>query len=135
MFASTNVFTAGAEFGAVPFVTTVKTGEPPTDSVDDALPVTMPGVGDVNVIVHCPDALVFAPAVVHVPVGAVCVAPLLSTNVTATCSPTAGTKPAPAFLVRVTVKVCDPLIGFVALGAIVIAAQTTVIDAVPVASP
>ena len=71
MFASTNVFTASPEFGAIPSVSTVNGAEPATDNVDDACAVTFPAEFDVNVIVHCPAAFVFAPAVVHVPVGAV----------------------------------------------------------------
>ena len=36
--------------------------EPSTDSVEDAWPVTLPAVGEVNMIVHWPAAFVFAPA-------------------------------------------------------------------------
>ena len=124
MFASTNVFTASPEFGATPSVATV-IGDPLTESVEVACPVTLPAVGELKVIVHCPAASVFAPAFVHVPVGAVCAAPLESVNVTSTCSPAAGTKPAPMSFCRVTVKVCGAPTSLVASGAIVILAATT----------
>jgi hypothetical protein len=60
------------------------------------MPVTVPAVGEVSVIVHCPAASVFGPAVVHDPVGAVCAAPPPSVSVTSTCSAAAGTNPAPS---------------------------------------
>jgi hypothetical protein len=96
MFASTNVFTASGPSGATPSVCTVNGAEPPTESVAVACPVTVPAVGDVNVIVHCPFASVFAPAPVQLPVGAVCAAPPASASVTSTCSPAAGTNPFPS---------------------------------------
>ena len=65
----------------------MKGAEPPTDTVAVAWPVTVPVVSDVNVMVHLPAASVFGPAVVHVPVGAECVAPLVSVSVTSTCWP------------------------------------------------
>src|SRR6188768_4248371 len=49
--ASTNVFTAGPLFGATPFVARLNT-TPPIDSVDEALPVTVPPVAEVNVTWH-----------------------------------------------------------------------------------
>jgi hypothetical protein len=51
MFASTNVFTAGPLFGATPFVVSV-TDPPASVIVTVAFPVTVPGVFDVNTIVH-----------------------------------------------------------------------------------
>jgi hypothetical protein len=48
MFASTNVFTASPEFGATPFVSTGIV-RPLIVTVDDACPVTVPPVADVNV--------------------------------------------------------------------------------------
>ena len=68
----------------------------------------------------------FGPADVHVPVGAVCAAPFASVSVTSTCSPGAGTKPAPASFSSVTVNVCGAPTSFVALGAIEIRAPTGV---------
>ena len=68
MFASTNVFTASAEFGATPSVETV-IDAPLIVSVADAWPVTVPGVKDTNVIVHWPFSSVLGPAVVQEPVG------------------------------------------------------------------
>ena len=62
MFASTNVLTASPEFGATPSVATVNGPTPPTEAVEVACPVTLPAVGEVNMIVHWPAALVFAPA-------------------------------------------------------------------------
>jgi len=103
----TNVFTAGPELGATPLVETV-TGVPLTSRLEVAVPVTLPPVGEVNVIVHWALAFVFAPAVVHVPVGAVCVAPFESVSVTSTCSLAAGTKmPVPVSLSSVTVNLRD----------------------------
>src|SRR5690348_12228832 len=94
-------------------------------SVDVACPVTFPADGELKVIVHCPFASVFAPAVVHEPVGAECTAPFASVNVTSTCSPAAGTKvPEHVFFISVTVNVCDIPTSFVAEGAIAIVAPT-----------
>src|SRR5690349_11776949 len=103
MFASTNVFTAGPLFPADPFVVTC-TLAPSMFNVAVAVPVTLPAVFEVNVIVHWPLASVFGPALVHVPVGAVCVAPLESVRVTSTCSPAAGPRPDPVSFNTVTVK-------------------------------
>src|ERR1044071_1744904 len=130
IFASTNVFTASALFGELPSVDTV-TGRPASVSVDDAWPVTVPVELDVKVIVHCPFASVFAPAFVHEPVGAECVAPCASVSVTATCSPWAFTKPfpSPVSFHSVTVNVCGTPIRFVADCAIVILASTNVFTA------
>jgi hypothetical protein len=86
ILAFTNVLTASTEFSPSPSVSTVNGAEPATESNELAWPVTVPVVGDVNVIVHWPAAFVFAPAFVHVPVGAEWVAPLPFVNVTSTCS-------------------------------------------------
>src|SRR6266545_3966931 len=119
MFASTKVAMASFELPAMPFVATV-IAAPPTASVADACPVTVPAVLDVNVIVHCPLASVFAPALVQVPVGAVWAAPLASVSVTATCSPDAGTNVPFVSLSSVTVNVCDVPTSCVSFGTIVI---------------
>src|SRR5262245_58864371 len=47
MFASTNVFTAFPELGAIPSVSTVNGAEPTTERVEEAWPVTLPAVGEV----------------------------------------------------------------------------------------
>src|SRR4051794_7418380 len=73
MLASTNVFTASGVRIDPPVWTVNET--PLTVRVEDAWPVTFPGVGEVKVIVHCPFASVFWPAVVQLPVGAVWLAP------------------------------------------------------------
>ena len=93
--------------------------------------MTLPVVFDVNVIAHWPLASVFAPAFVQVPVGAVWRAPFESVSVTATCSPAAGTKPAPSpvSFQSVTMNVCDWPTRLVAFGAIVIFASTQRLDA------
>ena len=62
MFASTNVLTAGPLLPPVPLVVTVKVAACRADPVQLALPVTLPGVGEVKVIVHWPAASVFGPA-------------------------------------------------------------------------
>ena len=51
MNAFTNVFTALPLLGATPLVATVN-GTPPTVRVEDACPVTLPALLDVNTIVH-----------------------------------------------------------------------------------
>jgi hypothetical protein len=51
MFASTNVFTAGPEFGATPFVLTVIDALL-IGTTAVAVPVTFPADGEVKVIVH-----------------------------------------------------------------------------------
>src|SRR3954468_19319013 len=66
IFASTNVFTAGAEFGATPLVETVNADGVPSVPVQEALPVTFPVEFEVNTIVHLPLPSVFAPASSHV---------------------------------------------------------------------
>ena len=92
MFASTKVLTASPEFCPVPSVWIVNGAEPLTESVAEAWPVTLPAVGEVKVIVHWPEALVFGAGVVQVPVrrryGS---APFESVSVTVTCSFCAGT--------------------------------------------
>ena len=52
MFASTNVFTAGPEFGATPFVETVKFDPVPSAPVQLALPVTFPAEFEEKTIVQ-----------------------------------------------------------------------------------
>jgi hypothetical protein len=52
IFASTKVFTAGPEFGELPFVETVKFDGVPKLPVQLAFPVTLPAEFDVNTIVH-----------------------------------------------------------------------------------
>src|SRR5207245_2687944 len=75
-------------------------------TLEDAWPVTLPAVFEVKVIVHWPDAFVFAPAVVQLPVGAEWAAPLESASVTSTCSPAAATNvPVPVSFSSVTVTV------------------------------
>src|ERR1043165_1747625 len=103
MFASTNVFTASALFGATPSVSTLNGAEPLTDRVEDACAVTLPAVLDVKVIVHWPFPLVFPPAFVQVPVAAVWFAPFESVSVKSTCSLAAATKPAPLPVSFITV--------------------------------
>src|SRR4051812_3420279 len=120
MFASTNVLTPRPLFGATPFVERLNT-TPPIDSVDDAFPVTVPPVADVNVTEHCP-----APFVVRLngPAG-FATAPLPFVSVTLQAVPAGtGTKPLPVSCSTVTVNVCGAPTSFVAFGAIEIRAFT-----------
>ena len=96
MFASTNVFSAGPLFGATPFVVSV-TEPPATVTVAVAVPVTRPGVAEVNTIVHWPFASVFGPALSHVLAAAfsAAFAPFELVSVKSTCAPGIPTKPAP----------------------------------------
>src|SRR5215203_2030550 len=98
MLASTNVLTAGPEFPPVPLVVTVNGVGVPRLPVQLALPVTLPGVGEENVIRHCPAALVFAPASSHVlaPASRTKPAPLLLVRLKSTWAPEKATKPAPS---------------------------------------
>src|SRR2546425_422574 len=73
MVASTNVFTAGPELPAWPLVVRVS-DTPPTLSVTEAVPVTVPPVLEVKVTVHWP--LVLVPVVAQVSVMLVAAAPL-----------------------------------------------------------
>src|SRR3954454_10051772 len=59
MFASTNVFVAGPELGATPFVETVNEAEPATEPVQVAFATTCPAHCEVNVTDTCPPAFVF----------------------------------------------------------------------------
>ena len=134
MFASTNVLTAGPLLPPVPLVVTVKGVGVPSDPVQLALPVTLPGVGEVKVIVHWPAASVFGPAVVHVPGrGRVGRAVAVGQRDVDVGIPRTATKPAPAprSFSRVTVNVCGPLISLVAFGVIEIRALTQVLTAGP----
>ena len=54
----------------MPSVWTVNGAEPPTDSVARGVAGDLARRSEVKVMVHWPDALVFAPASVQVPVGA-----------------------------------------------------------------
>ena len=105
----------------VPFVWTVTVaGRASRLSVEEACAVTVPAVGEVNVIVHCPAAFGVRTGVVQVPVGVgVASAPFESVSVTSTCSPAAGTNvPVPVSFSSVTVNVCGWPTSFVASGAI-----------------
>ena len=74
----------------------------------------------------------FAPALVHVPVGeAGSVAPFDGVSVTPTCSPAAGPKPEPLSFSSVTVNVCGWPISFVASGPIEILAAAQFFVALP----
>src|SRR4029079_19226351 len=87
MFALTNVFTALTAFGAPVPVATVKGAEPITETVDVALPVTVPAVFEVKTIVHWPDEVVVAPAssLVLAAGSRIAVAPPAGVSVTSTC--------------------------------------------------
>ena len=101
-----------------------------------AWPVTLPAVGEMNVIVHWPLAFVFGPALVQVPVAAVgSVAPLSGVSVTVDVLAAAGPKPAPLSFSSVTVKVCGWPISFVAFGVIEIRAATQTFVAGPELAP
>ncbi len=63
MLASTKVLTAGPLLRAIPLVVTVNGVGVPRVPVQLALPVTWPGVGEVNVTVHWPAASVAATTV------------------------------------------------------------------------
>src|SRR3954453_18073462 len=89
-----------------------------------ACPVTLPAVGELKVIVHWPCAFVLGPAAVHVPVTGPWLAPFVSVSVKSTCSPAAGTRPAPGFFRTGTVNVWGTPTSLVALGEIVICART-----------
>ena len=135
IFASTNVFTAGPEFGATPFVETVNADGVPSVPVQVALPVTFPAELDVNTIVHLPLPSVFAPASSHVLAAAfsTATAPFEGVNEKSTCAPEKATKPAPSprSFDNVTVNVCGAPIRFVASGVIAIFASTNVFTAGP----
>src|SRR5262249_43407662 len=133
MCASTNVFTAGTLLPAVPSVVTVNGVGVPGVPGQVGGAGTLPGVGEVNVIVHWPWAFGCGAAPVHVPVGAVCVAPFESVSVKSTCAFWNGTKPAPLprSSSRSTVNVCGWLTSFVAFGVIEIRALTHVLVAGP----
>ena len=126
ILASTNVFTASAEFGATPSVWTVNGAEPATESVEVAWPVTLPVAFDVNVIVHCPPRSCSAPAVVQVPVGAVMHGAVRvgqrDVDVLTGGGDEAG--PSPMSFSSVTVNVCGAPTRFVADGVIEIRAFT-----------
>ena len=119
----------------MPSVSIVNGAEPLTASVAAACAVTVPAVCEVNVIVHCPLASVFALPCVQVPVGAVCAAPFESVSVTVTCSPPRPrTCRCPVSFCSVTVNVCGWPTSFVAFGAIEILALTKVLTASPLFS-
>src|SRR5206468_12319884 len=80
MVASTNVFTAGPELPDWPLVVRVSE-TPPTLSVTEAVPVTVPPELEVKVTVHWP--LVLVPDEAQVSVMFVAVAPLALVRVTA----------------------------------------------------
>ena len=108
----------------IPLVSAV-TVAPPTESVADAWPVTLPAVADANVIVHCPFESVFAPASSQVLAAASRTefAPFESLSVKSTCSSCAGTNvPVPGSFSSVTTNVCGSPTSFVASGAIEILA-------------
>src|SRR5262249_14317315 len=58
ILASTSVPVAAAELPPIPSVDTVKEGDPATDSVADAAPVTVPAVRALKLASHSPAALV-----------------------------------------------------------------------------
>src|SRR6266536_3826521 len=92
MFASTNVLTALPEFGATPSVSTVNGAEPLTEPVQEACPVTVPGVCEVKVTDTCPAAFVIR---LNGPAGfATAPLPFVSVIVTGWFAP-AGCKPPP----------------------------------------
>src|SRR5689334_679025 len=103
MFASTNVLTAGPEppgpdvaglFGSVSRLTDT----PPMVRLTEALPVTLPADGEVNVTVHRP---LTVPVVVHVLALIWKAAPLLLVRVTVGLVPSGTfTKPLPAPVLR-----------------------------------
>src|SRR5205809_297009 len=102
--ASTNVFTAGPELPDWPLVVRVSE-TPPTLSVTEAVPVTVPPELEVKVIVHWPLGL--APGGAQVSVTFVAVAPLALVRVTAGFTPPTGCGPLPepSLALTVTVKV------------------------------
>ena len=104
MVASTNVFTAGPELPDWPLVVRVSE-TPPTLSVTEAVPVTVPPELEVKVTVHWPLALV--PVEAQVSVTFVAVAPLALARVTVGFTPLTGCGPLPepSLALTVTVKV------------------------------
>src|SRR5438876_1132612 len=104
MEAATNVFTAGPELPDWPLVVRVSE-TPPTLSVTEAVPVTVPPELEVKVTVHWPLALV--PVEAQVSVTFVAVAPLALARVTAGFTPLTGCGPLPepSSALTVTVKV------------------------------
>src|SRR5438552_6034776 len=89
---ATNVFTAGPELPDWPLVVRVSE-TPPTLSVTEAVPVTLPPELVVKVTVHWPLALV--PDEAQVSVTFVAVAPLALVRVTAGFTPHSGCVPPP----------------------------------------
>src|SRR5580765_3564011 len=138
MFASTNVFTASPELPDWPFVETENGADPLTERTLAACPVTVPGVGEVKTIVHCPAAFVFGPASSQVLEAAfsTAAAPFAFNSAKPTCSPAAATNvPVPGSFISVTVKVCGWPTSFVASGVIAIFAFTHVFVAGPEFAP
>ena len=70
MFASTNVLTASTELPARPLVWTVNAHSRRSTASRSREPVTLPAVGEMNVIVHWTWPSVFVAAAAQVPVGA-----------------------------------------------------------------
>src|SRR5437763_785777 len=100
ILASTNVFTASPELGAMPSVERVR-ATPPTDRDTEACPVTCPAVIEVNTTVHCPLASRLSPegwasSQVEAAAFRVLVAPLELVRVTSTLPTVAATNPAPS---------------------------------------
>src|SRR5437016_10766 len=122
MVASTNVFTAGPELPDWPLVVRVSE-TPPTLSVTEAVPVTVPPELEVKVTVHWP--LVLVPDAAQVSVMFVVVAPLALVRVTAGFTPPTGCGPLPepSSALTVTVKVWLSPMPFVALGPIAMVAS------------
>jgi hypothetical protein len=124
--ASTHVAAAGAEFAPVPSVATVKGADLATDSVDDAVPVTVPGIAEATVTPHSPAAFVTHPSG---PAGTG-PAPFAGERATVTVSPAAGTNdPVPVSFSSRAVKVCGSPARPVPVEAIEILASTHVVSA------
>src|SRR3954471_258196 len=133
--ASTNRLTASGPFWPCPSVCTViGVAVPRSERVLEASPVTVPGVGDVNVTEQCPVASVL---LVQVFVDALAAAPFVFVNVAVTDSFAAGTKPAPpprSFSTK-TSNVCGWPARFVPDGEMWIRASTNVFTASGLFSP
>src|SRR5438046_1586943 len=138
MLASTNVFNAELEPpGPAGMLAVAGSGSrvsetPPTVSVTDALPVTLPALGDVNVTVHVP---LLVPGFVQVLVLIWLAAPFESVKVTVGFVPFGALTnplPLPFDCFTVTVNVCGWPTSFVAVGEIAMLASTNVFTAGPV---
>src|SRR5881397_3371467 len=121
---ATKIFTASPLFGATPFVSRwIDT--PRTENVEDAWPVTVPVVRDVNVTVHTPDTV---PGEAQLSTTSTIVAPPVGVRVTVTTVLSGtNTKPAPSprFCRTVTVNVWVSWMLFVSIGGTIVIDPST----------